>query len=498
MSELTRQILLQNMRQDEGDRERAIQSEMALLQQAAELGRSKDVRALSPFLKNLSPSMVDAWATAADLNTKMKAEREAIGEVTNPEDLKNLGKTVAPMPGPQGRLVSPPADAMGALSAELNRRTSQLSETGRMDLYPGMMSQVNLGALGTGQAAREVLADEQRAEGRAIRTERRATLEDERTARVAALSEVLSGPREDDGRRLNALMADVLASDPNGFDKTMRVARIEAEGKHAKYAREFLSAAQGPTDRQSETQAIKRLRANGMSEYPERDYDEATLLASKKGFIDPLTNRVLISSDKGYKDKRAAMAEIEPLVDALEDSILTMAEEARTGKLITAGGFLGAQKLQEFARAAVIESRGVAEFTTLQKQLAIKLARIDQQGTLSNQDISILVAGMIGLPDISFDENGQLSPQAIGRMNALRTQIEVAKKIVPGETTGPVLRNLQDPRMRRLRAMFQRDGLKFDVDRAVEIMNMPPERSGATKAERAAAGIDQFMRETGP
>ena len=498
MAELARQILLQNIQRDDRDRERAIQSEMALLQQAAELGRSKDVRALSPFLKHLSPSMVDAWATAADLNTKMKAEREAIGEVTNAEDLKSLGKTVAPMPGPTGQLVSPSPDAMGALSAELNRRTQMLSESGRMDLYPGMMNQVNLGALGTGQAARAVLADEQRGEGRVIRSERRATGEDERRARIDALSEVLASPPGDDGRRLNGLMADVLASDPNGFDKTMRSARIEAERKQSKYAREWLSASQGPTERQSETMAIKRLRANGMSEYPERDYDEATMLASNGGFVDPLTNRVLISRDDKYRDRRAAMAEIEPLVDAIEDSILTMAEEARAGKLITAGGFMGAQKLQEFARSAGVESQGVAEFITLQKQLVIKLARIDQGSRLSDQDISFLMAAMIGLPDISFDERGQISPQAIGRMNALRTQIEIAKKNVPGENQGPVLRNLNDPRVRRLRAMFRRDGLEFDQDRAVEIMNMSPAQAGATKAERAAAGVDEFMRDTGP
>ena len=185
MSELTQllisSLIKQKMQEPQLQREReeraaelARQREFGLLQSAVENGANESqVWKLQSLTPNIPPNEFEGFATLAGIRAKKAKEAEQVSQLTDPQQLAQLGVRAAPTAGPRGELVQPDP-ATSTVGTDLAQRIAGLNQAGRPDLIPSLMARIGGAREASTLDTREKLAGEQRAEATGIRAERRA------------------------------------------------------------------------------------------------------------------------------------------------------------------------------------------------------------------------------------------------------------------------------------------------------------------------------------
>lgn len=492
----------------EEDRRKAEIDEERRLEAAREValaGGTKAIAANPEAFKGVDPGLLRLYAQLGDLQQKKVADEEHLTQLTDPKALANLGMQLAPTIGPDGQQVDPTPEAKTNVGSELARRTIELERLGRGSLIPNMMSSVGGQATLLAQGNLEQLSQEGRAQRAQLEAEKRQradeiaregrargrNLQDDRVSRAAEV--YASGD--------NAAWQRVVDASDMTNEEYRRVI-AEGEAIRAKENRARLTAAGGPTDQQARAQAVARLRAAAGTTYPGAADDAALIEVANMGFRDPLTGGIVISRDKGLQQRRLRLATVKPLLMDFEDAIEGIGAEIASGKVVTAGGLMGSQTANDAARALGLQSRSVSRAHMIQQQLLLTLARMDQSAQMSDFDLKRWIGALPGLQDISFNADGTLNDQAVGRFDGVYQLYEREAKYGLGvlpPTDQIQLENLDaDPRGKTIRRLLPPRGAteeqiqEFARDAAI-ILNNPAYKAETDPAVRARGIVDEIV-----
>jgi len=165
-----RQILNQRRMERQRQQELAIERELDMIQQLVKDGATgEDLMNSASLFQHTSGADLRGWATIADVASKKQREEKKLQETLDPQILSTLGRNLAEIPGPTGRMQPQPgAEAAGT---DLAQRIVALQD--RPELIPALMSRVGTARFESQRVGQEQLASESRGEALQSRAQQR-------------------------------------------------------------------------------------------------------------------------------------------------------------------------------------------------------------------------------------------------------------------------------------------------------------------------------------